>query len=90
MKITLGMNTDSIKYKLLSQVTDQILHCGWAVMVLAPLAIWPHWWMFIICAFLIDLPREMVDQWPINRAWDTALDLIFFGVGGFLVGWFLL
>ena len=33
---------------------------------------------------LVFLPRELIDQWPIERPSDTALDLFFFGVGGAL------
>jgi hypothetical protein len=33
---------------------------------------------------LVFLPREVIDQWPIERPLDTLLDLFFFGVGGAL------
>jgi hypothetical protein len=39
------------------------------------------------CAALaFALPRELVDQWPIDRWWDTLIDLLMFGFGGFLAG----
>ncbi len=33
---------------------------------------------------VVFLPREIIDQWPIERPSDTLLDLFFFGVGGAL------
>lgn len=37
-------------------------------------------------ALVFALPRELIDQWPIERPWDTALDLASFTVGGALAG----
>jgi len=72
------------------QFRDQPLHALWAAMALAPVVYWgPHWWSGALAGFLIDLPRELVDSWPISRQSDFLLDLLCFAIGGALVGGFL-
>jgi len=39
-----------------------------------------------ISGFLLGLPRETIDQWPIGHWEDTALDLLFFTIGGIIIG----
>jgi hypothetical protein len=69
------------------QFIDQPLHMAWASMALAPLVWWgPHWWSGALAGLLIDLPRELVDQWPISRESDFLLDLLSFAIGGALIG----
>ncbi len=70
-----------------AEVLDQSLHFLWAGSALAT-------FYFIripvldgvLGALLLALPRELVDQWPIERPWDTVLDLSFFVLGGIAVG----
>lgn len=65
---------------------DQILHFLWAFFAIMPLVIFgPVWWVGGISGFLIALPRELVDQWPIDHWSDTILDLSFFIIGGICV-----
>ena len=45
----------------------------------------PIWWAGGLSGFLIALPRETVDQWPIGNWFDTILDLSFFIIGGICV-----
>ena len=79
---------------VLSEILDQVLHLLWGFL---PLVIF---WaaskarrygpLVLLGGFLgavaFALPRELVDQWPINRWWDTVLDLAVFGLGGILAG----
>ena len=75
-------------------ITDQVLHMLWAFVPLS--LFWlirkqPKWgWRAVVggavFGLVIALPRELVDQWPIERPWDTVLDLAFFAVGGALAG----
>jgi hypothetical protein len=39
-----------------------------------------------LSGLLLALPREFVDQWPIDHWSDTLLDLAFFVLGGALAG----
>lgn len=65
---------------------DQILHFLWAFIALLPIVIaGPVWWAGGLSGFLIDLPRELVDQWPIDDWFDTILDISFFTIGGICV-----
>ena len=69
------------------KILDQVLHFLWAFIALTPVANWgatvPA---CVLSALLLDLPREFVDQWPINDWGDTLLDLAFFALGGVVVG----
>lgn len=78
----------------LTEIADQILHMLWAF---APLAFFwlvsgrPHWrWKAVVGGMVLGLamalPRELVDQWPIERPLDTLMDLAFFMIGGGLSG----
>ncbi len=80
--------------EILSEILDQILHMLWAF---TPIALFwlirrrPQWgWRAVVggavVGLVIALPRELVDQWPINRPWDTVMDIAFFMVGGGLGG----
>jgi len=69
------------------QFIDQPLHMAWAALALFPVAFWGvHWWTGALAGLLIDLPRELVSQWPISRQSDFLLDLAFFAIGGALIG----
>ena len=69
------------------KILDQPLHLLWAFIALTPIAVWgatvPA---CVLSALLLALPREFIDQWPIDHWDDTLLDLIFFALGGALVG----
>ncbi len=80
--------------EILSEILDQILHMLWAF---TPIVLFwlilrrPQWgWRAVVggavVGLVIALPRELVDQWPIERPWDTVLDLTFFTIGGGLGG----
>jgi len=66
---------------------DQIMHFLWAFIAVMPIMIWgatvPAG---ILTALLIALPREFIDQWPIDHWDDTLLDLLFFALGGAVAG----
>jgi len=65
---------------------DQLFHLLWAMIALYPIASDPNWYMGGISGFLLGLPRETIDQWPIGHWEDTALDLLFFTIGGIIIG----
>lgn len=68
------------------KMLDQAGHLLWAVFTLTPIAFKPCWWTGLIAGFLLALPREFVDQWPIKNWQDTVLDIIFFSIGGMVAG----
>ena len=70
----------------MKQIGEQALHFLWAFIALLPVCVYETWWSAAISAFIFALPREIVDQWPINKWWDTAIDLLFFALGGAAVG----
>ena len=66
---------------------DQPLHFLWAFIALMPVMIMGATVIAgIISALLLALPREFVDQWPIDHWDDTLLDLAFFALGGAVAG----
>jgi len=66
---------------------DQPLHFLWAFIALIPVMVWGPTVVAGICsAVLLALPREFVDQWPIDHWSDTLLDLAFFALGGAVAG----
>ena len=76
------------------ELLEQTLHALWAF---APVVFFwlirgrPRWrWRAVVggavVGLVIALPRELVDQWPIERPWDTVLDLASFILGGALGG----
>ena len=69
------------------KILDQPLHFLWAFIALTPVAVWGATVAAcMLSALLLALPRELVDQWPINDWKDTLIDLIFFALGGAFVG----
>lgn len=68
------------------QVLDQGLHVLWGfgISYLAIRAGMNRVVWAILLPPLAMLPRELIDQWPINNYFDTNLDLFFFAVGGFI------
>ena len=71
------------------QALDQGLHIIWGywIVVVAMKAGLNRWWGAVWLPVLTLLPREFVDQWPINSWGDTIMDLTFLSVGGILAGW---
>lgn len=66
---------------------DQVMHFLWAFLALLPVVVMgPTVIACVISALIIALPREFVDQWPIDDWGDTLLDLAFFALGGAVVG----
>jgi ABC-type proline/glycine betaine transport system permease subunit len=69
------------------KILDQILHFLWAFIALIPVMVMgPTVIAGIMSALLFALPREIVDQWPIDHWDDTLLDLAFFALGGAVAG----
>ncbi len=69
------------------KVLDQLLHLLWAFFALIPVMVYGPTVIAGICsALLLALPREFVDQWPIDHWEDTLLDLAFFAIGGAIAG----
>lgn len=70
------------------KVMDQVAHFLWAFVALIPvLVIESHVIGGAFSAVLFALPRELVDQWPVRHWKDTALDLVFFALGGAAIGY---
>lgn len=70
------------------QIIDQALHFAWGVLLAAPVAWYgaPIW----LCAavpLLTAIPREFVDQWPVNSWADTVADMAAMAAGGAVIGW---
>jgi hypothetical protein len=76
--------------RALRQIPEQLGHAAWGSL---PALVWlglaPISPVLAggVAGLALALPREIVDQWPIGRPWDTALDLSFFGLGGAVAGW---
>lgn len=69
------------------KILDQVLHFLWAFIALIPVMVWGPTVVAGICsAVIFALPREVVDQWPIDDWRNTLLDLAFFALGGAVVG----
>lgn len=79
---------------VLEEILDQVLHVLWGFL---PLVIFwaaskarrygPMALLGGFCgAVAFALPRELVDQWPIDRVGDMILDTFMFGLGGLLAG----
>jgi hypothetical protein len=72
------------------QIIDQSLHAAWSFLALIPILVMDSTIMGgALSGLLIGLPRELVDQWPIGHWKDTLLDLVFFALGGAIVGWII-
>lgn len=76
------------------EVGSIFTHGAWIVMILAPLVLWGvHWWTASLAALALCLVRELIEQWPIERWWDTIYDTVVFMVAaalftGFAGGWY--
>ncbi|MHA1815973.1 MAG: hypothetical protein ACTSX1_08210 [Candidatus Heimdallarchaeaceae archaeon] len=70
------------------KILDQVLHFLWAFIALIPVLTIKSSPVLgcALSAVLFALPREIVDQWPIDDWGDTLLDLAFFALGGVVVG----
>jgi hypothetical protein len=84
-----GQDTSPLE-RALRQLIDQPGHMLWgalpAIVVLGLDSVSPIL-AGAVAGLAIALPREVVDQYPISRWWDTALDLSFFVVGGAVAGY---
>ena len=65
---------------------DQVFHFLWAAIAIFPVVYHTSWYTGALSGLLIDLPRELIDQWPINKWRDTLIDLLFFSLGGATIG----
>jgi len=69
--------------RILKQVVEQFLHfaVGYLVVIaahtVAPVA---PLWLFLFSSCIVVV-REFIVQWPIERPWDTALDMFFWLLG---------
>jgi hypothetical protein len=69
------------------KLLDQPMHLLWSLIALFPVMFWgPAVLTGALSGLLLALPREFVDQWPIDHWSDTLLDLAFFVLGGALAG----
>ncbi len=69
------------------KVLDQLWHLLWAFFSLIPVMVYGPTVIAGMCsALLLALPREFVDQWPVDHWEDTLLDLAFFAIGGAIAG----
>ncbi len=76
-----------MKEIIAKQLLDQSLHFAWIFVAIMPIAIWgPTILAGALSGFVLAFPREFVDQWPIAHWKDTALDLLFFTLGGAAAG----
>jgi hypothetical protein len=67
----------------LEDTYEQPLHLLWTLLPLIAFSLIPVPILNgVVAALLFALPRELVDQWPIERPWDTVKDLVFFALGG--------
>ena len=74
--------------KYLIDAAEQTLHFAWAFIALFPVIFWEAtWWSGALSGLLLCLPRELVDQFPIERPLDTVKDISFFILGGIAVTW---
>jgi hypothetical protein len=76
--------------KIAKNALEQLAHFLWAAI---PVGIMITVDVLVVAGGLaglaICLPREIVTQWPINRPWDTVLDITFFVIGGAAAGYFI-
>lgn len=73
--------------KILQEIGEQIGHIAWALGALAVFTFTPIPVLDgVLAGLVLALPRELIDQWPIQRPWDTVLDLSMFAVGGGIAG----
>lgn len=64
---------------------DQLGHLGWGYLVtMVPAYLGAPLWLCFLQGSVTMLPRELYEQWPIERWYDTAQDLVGFGLGGVL------
>ena len=69
------------------QLIDQPLHLLWALACLATFTfVRVPILDGVLAALVLALPRELVDQWPIERKWAFFLALAFFAIGGGIAG----
>ncbi len=75
------------------EVGSIFTHGAWIAAMVAPPSLWGmHWWTAAWVALALCLVRELVEQWPIERWWDTVYDTAVFMTvaaltAGFLTGW---
>lgn len=80
--------------EILEEILDQVLHVLWGFLPLvifwAASKVRRYGPMALLGGFVgavaFALPRELVDQWPIDRVGDMLLDTCMFGLGGLLAG----
>ena len=69
------------------KILDQLFHFLWAFFALLPVATMGFSvTACMLSALIFALPREIIDQWPINDWRDTFIDLGFFALGGVVIG----
>lgn len=82
---------------VVKQLIDQPLHLLWGGLSQFPLLLAIAKWGVLdegiatiaagVGAFVMCMPRELVDQWPIVRKWDFVLDVCMFTLGGAIAGY---
>lgn len=67
------------------QLLDQAAHLAWGMAAgLVPAVYGAPLWACAVAGVVVALPRELVDQWPVNSWRDTLADTAFFVAGGAL------
>ena len=73
--------------KIAMAAIDQLSHFWWGAGISAVATMFgmTHEIGLIVLPMLSILPRELVDQWPIEKPLDSIIDTISFGVGGLFI-----
>ena len=70
------------------QVLDQSTHFLWAFIALAPICFFPHAITGALSGALFALPREWEQHdYKFKLGRGSLLDLLFFSIGGVVIGW---
>lgn len=73
---------------VLADTIDQIIHGIWGFSLVTVAVQFGMNSMIgaVILPLIIAVPRELVDQWPVEDVTDTALDTLSFVIGGTVAG----
>lgn len=72
--------------KWAKEIIEQLLHFCIGFGPIGIAIAYPSWWTGLIAGFIIGGVREW-DQRPVERWWDTVLDLFMVSMGGAIAGY---